>query len=122
MASKRPLYFGCRSDLGHHLRHAQDGRLLLHGQERWIISLDGSLPPRGKIQVEGLATLTYLHGYSILAFWDRSVNTRPGSNSIFLIPGELSFDQTVVMARTTFPMVWERFKFEVVQYGKASDE
>jgi hypothetical protein len=73
----------------------------------------GLLPFKGE-QVEGLATHLYLNGWSIITFWDRSGDSRPGSNSAFVIDGLHSFADCCTIAREKFPSIWARFKFEVV--------
>jgi len=64
-------------------------------------------------QVQGHARLTHHNGWTILAFWDRTGDSRGNSNSAFLEQGEHSFDEMVAKAKATFPKIWERFTFEV---------
>lgn len=116
--NKEPLYFGCLHGAGHYVFGMVDGSLISMGYGdwyRWVRQLDGLLPPRDRPQVEGEATLSYIHGYSILAFWDRSVDDRPGSNAMFLIPGVLEFEDALANALLLFPGVFDRFKFPIVQ-------
>jgi hypothetical protein len=64
-------------------------------------------------QPEGLAKLTHKDGWTLLSFWDRSVDKRNNSNSNFIQEGEFTFEQMVEQAKEKFPGIWERFKFEV---------
>lgn len=46
--------------------------------------------------------------WTVLAFPDRSGDTRPGSNSAFLAKGVFTFQQMIIFARAHFPDVWKR--------------
>lgn len=117
----RPIYFGCDDDTGHYFYGlGMVGRTDTDARRNfsWI---DGVLCPPGD-QREGLANL--VHGnldhqpWTILAFWDRSVDSRPGSNSVFILPGTLNFPLAIDAARLAFPAVWKRFTFPVVEWLK----
>lgn len=121
------LYFGCENrESGHYLwmpgmhsvpyhvqRDQLPGPLQPHG-------LDGTYAPLGP-EVEGQALLHHVHGRTVLAFWDRSVDHRGGSNSAFILSGRLTFEEAVAQARAAFPEVWARFPFEVVPAPPAGD-
>jgi hypothetical protein len=55
--------------------------------------------------------------WTALAFWDRSVDDRYGSNSVFILRGALSFEEAVTLAREQFPEVWARFSFTVREFS-----
>lgn len=80
---------------------------------------DGSTrrPERGPPQEEGVARLTHHNGWTILAFWDRTGDTRYGSNSNFIRGDLWDFKTMVAKAKETYPRLWERFTFEVKLYG-----
>lgn len=115
------LFFGCWNDsAGHYLRFP-DGR---HVREKnvqdfpcLLAALDSGLLPPNQPQVEGRATLCVLNGWTLLAFWDRSGDSRGGSNSVFLVRGALDFDAACAMAREAFPAIWSRFTFIVTFEG-----
>jgi hypothetical protein len=67
------------------------------------------------IGVEGLARVTRRGKWTAIAFWDRSSDPRPNSNSAFIARGDLTFEQVVRIARHRYPEIWKRFTFEVVQ-------
>lgn len=111
------FYFGCWGDTGHYLWNRERGR---PGDEEcpfnpWTkgdVQIDGGFCPRNG-QVQGEATVTVKNEWTILAFWDRSVDRRPNSNSAFIERGAFTFDEMVARARAEFPTVWARFAFEV---------
>lgn len=119
------LYFGCVGGPGHHL---------FAPNLRWLGSreslprsahpgaLDGALLDKGPgtSQTQGAAVLRHKDGWTFLAFWDRSVDKRAGSNSVFLAPGTHDFRAMVEAAKEIFPSVWGRFAFPVVLASDAS--
>lgn len=115
------LFFGCWSRVGHHLwtprGQISDRRDLerIGGK-----SLDGDFAPHlshlgycNCPQIEGSAALHHLDGWTILSFWDRSIDRRKGSNSSFLARGELSFGEMVAVAKEHYPEVWRRYSFAI---------
>jgi hypothetical protein len=121
------IYFGCIGETGHFLhrpdlRHSSAGSQSVLAQAGIWPKCDGGFCPgmeeaggkHHKVeQVEGAAKVTHLDGWTILAFWDRSVDHRRNSNSAFIERGTLSFDEMVSRAKKAFPTVWKRFPFKV---------
>ena len=117
-------YFGCWGEPGHYLYSPRSG-MLPHATlpARIRARIDGgfccaALPgadydERKAAEAEGLALLHHVEGWTVLAFWDRSGDSRYGSHSTFLAQGTLGFDAMVAMARESFPQVWARYGFEV---------
>jgi hypothetical protein len=110
------FYFGCWDRSGHFLvtpggRHVYDNPKDFPVREG---ILDGGLLPPFQPQVEGRAVLVHLSGWTILSFWDRSVDTRGGCSSSFVMRGTLDFVAATQRARERFPQVWNRYTFEVV--------
>lgn len=66
-------------------------------------------------ETEGHAFVTHTNNLTVLAFWDRSGDKRGASNTAFICPGTLTFAQIVRVARFTWPGVWSRFHFAVVE-------
>lgn len=134
------FYFGCwtdrtgRSEIGHYLRDRWGHRPRdldsldwpdAFGDDGWFLDLrfcpnvGPSLPrpaspwvSKGP-QVEGEAALHHVEGWTVISFWDRSVDTRGGCNSAFLQRGTWTFEEMVAQARILYPQIWARFKFEV---------
>lgn len=107
---------------GHYLRdwygHAGDKLAREAAAALGVTDLDTTLcwnSGTRREEVEGLALLTQRGGWSALAFWDRSGDARPGSNTAFLVRGTLPFDQIVRVARHRWPQIWARFTFPVVE-------
>lgn len=131
----RVFYFGCARYVGHYWwrpggvdsegspchprtpsREELD-ELLREGD------VDGKLVPVNRTderdQPEGRALLHVRDRWTLLAFWDRSVDGRHGSNSVFAIEGVHDFASAVEAARAAFPTVWVRFSFPVVDHFEA---
>jgi hypothetical protein len=110
-------YFGCRQRSGHYV-FAAAGSPPLDYYDIPIPKLDGSLPPPGDPwgkpgQVQGRARLHHINGWTAVAYWDRSVDERGGSNSVFLAPGVFSFEEIMASAREAFPDVLDRISFKI---------
>jgi hypothetical protein len=58
--------------------------------------------------VPGEAKLTRVRGWTVLAWWDRSVDTRGGSNSVIVADRPLDFDQMIALLAIHFPEVSKR--------------
>ena len=113
-------YFGCRNDSGHYLwdrqrRSVEYWDRLAHASISPVPwpRLDGELCDGG-YGVQGRARLHHKDGWTALAFADRSIDKRPGSNSAFFFEATFDFEQAVAAARQHFPEIVERFPFEIV--------
>lgn len=129
----RAFYFGCLRDVG---LHTQAGHFLYnerlgstypghHGEIAFPFQyekLDGQFQPReskqysnhrGDEKPQGQARLTQVSGWTVLAFWDRSGDSRGASNSSFVFDQILDGETALMWARKTFPQLFERFPFEV---------
>ena len=112
------FYFGCWGQVGHYLRD-QHGESMGYGKaskktgipEEVVLNIDGGFLPKDTTQ--GRAAIHHVDGWTILAFTDRSVDSRPGSNSAFIALGTLTFSHIVERSKKFFPDIWSRFKFEV---------
>lgn len=63
---------------------------------------------------QGQAALVRVNGWTVLAYWDRSGDSRPNSNSAFAAKGDHSFDDMIAAAEDQYPWVFERQTFDVV--------
>ena len=127
-----PIYFGCWGTVGHFMWTREGG--WMHGigyhDEKKLpkalqpCKLDGVHAPLiGKKEYpnhhlpeapQGQAAIVHVEGWTVLAFWDRSVDKRGASNSAFLLLGTLTFEDARDRSKEAFPEVWARFQFEVV--------
>jgi hypothetical protein len=116
------FYFGCVQTSGHFLWDTSF-RTLSARTTPWGNGIDGKLCP-GTVdrrlgcvpteeQEQGRAVLHHRDGWTALAFWDRSVDERGGSNSVFVARGTFTADEMIAKAREAFPRIWARFGFEV---------
>lgn len=124
-------YFGYHTHAGHVFSARGRGSRECYDLERQIIkrlggldarlcwnspksNLDSGYDPR-RDETEGRAFVTHRDGLTALAFWDRSGDRRPNSNSVFVVPGTLTFEQIVRVAKQAWPRIWQRFTFPIVQ-------
>jgi len=104
-------YFGCIGRPGHYV-FKKNGAKIYNRFSNWISSMDGKLTPQFG-STEGAALLHHFDGFTILAFHDYSIDKRPGSNSMFIFPGELNFFQMIKYANNKFGQIMERFGFVI---------
>lgn len=111
----RVFYHGCIGGPGHYL-WKNDREKEFYPPADFPVKedyLDGGFLPHKTPQIEGWAVLWRSARWTILAFWDRSVDNRGGCNSAFVIEGDHGFDEAVRLATEAFPKVWARFPFKV---------
>jgi hypothetical protein len=106
-------YFGCQL---HCLGHKW------HGDVPWrptwehpVGAVDGRFAPRidGKEAPQGEAALVHTGGYTLIAYWDRSGDSRPNSNSVFAAEGEHTFEELLAAAKEQWAWVFKRQSFDV---------
>jgi hypothetical protein len=107
------IYFGCGHGAGHYaFTQARNSLPPPHPLFRKIERLDGVLPPQPErdalLYWAAFSRLGGL-GWTALAWWDRSVDKRPASNSLILAPGlTIEAEQMLEEARLRFPWVFAR--------------
>ena len=97
-------YFGCVERAGHYM-HTPDMRTdssFMH-ENPWGFSIDGGLLPKREVQHEPV--LAHKDGWTALSFWDRTVDSRPRSNSSFLAEGTHTMDEMFAIAHQYFPKI-----------------
>lgn len=112
-------YFGTIGQAGHYLFKSVDGRALsarMSMYDTWMNQMDGKLAPRDIDEKQGPTARHEMHGHTVLSFWDRSVDHRRACNSIFFVPGIMSFAEAIEKAREAFPEVFKRLKFELTEH------
>lgn len=134
-------YLGCWDRSGHYL-HTYEGRPVGWDSRDWLPFpyeqldggrfqpfrvIDSSWTERsGQVhykgpQDEGVGRLTIVDGWTILGFWDRSVDTRGGSCGAFVAIGVHDFEEMKWLAAGYFPKIAARVKLSAmtleVQHG-----
>lgn len=67
---------------------------------------DATVPEQ--YQPEHVACLYHRDGWTMISFWDRSMDHRFSSNGNFIVEGTHDFDTACTLAREVFPSVWDR--------------
>lgn len=111
----KPCYFfGCWTRVGHYL-HEPGGKSVSQAGPFWWTELDGQYCPGlarprsgPRPEPQSACRVTHANGWTVLAFWDRSVDGRLASNGAFLAEGTLDFAGMLALAREHFPAIVER--------------
>lgn len=121
--ARRVYYFGRWDQPGHGFHHP-GGRSAFEAWDvvPWGTSIDARLIPKEKRysldvnvqQPEGVAHLLHLRGWTALAWWDRSADSRGNSSSVFVFEDVLDYDTAMARARRLFPEVFARITYDVV--------
>jgi hypothetical protein len=104
------LYFGCIGGLGHRV-HTPGGKQISESNLDncpWSIGEMELLPPKGISQRQFEASYHTKNGWSAIAYWDRTVDPRMNSKSVFMVEGEFNFEQVVEIMCRKFPGVIHR--------------
>jgi hypothetical protein len=115
--------FTCRSRNGHGHRWYEPhfGFVLSHELQtldRLFPQIDTGYAPKDPQQAEGRAALTHVYGWTVLAWWDRSVDMRPNSNTALAIDLNLDFEQMVALLGVHFPEVLKRQQATLVRVAE----
>lgn len=138
------LFYGCwttpegRSDTGHYyaspegpgvaysMRRRHDGKLEDNPERYvpWGYKVDGGLAPRGDdYHREGIVALSQCvnrlgfhdeQWWSVVSWWDNSVDKRMESNANFLVDRKATAEEVLAEARKAFPQIFARFKYPLV--------
>jgi len=101
-------YFGCRQVCGHYWHL---GTSSLYEGTPWWGEKSELLPEYP--QTQGIIRRTLFEGWKVLSFWDRSVDKRPGSYSLFATNADLSNEEFLEQAKAEYPWVFDRLDFEL---------
>jgi len=102
-------YFGCWNTPGHHL-HTPNGTTTKQAGPYTPQTIDTKYPPQNTNQNEHQTTLTHTQNWTILAMWDRTIDTRQNSNAAFLTQGTHTTEQMWQNAHTNYPQITKRLK------------
>ena len=111
-AAMRAFYFGTVGRAGHYwhdetLRHARfDGPWPGKPSGYPWPYVDGHFTEsKGK---QGVASVHHSEGWTVLAMADYTVDSRPGSNSVFVFDATLDWDEALIAAKERFPRIVAR--------------
>jgi hypothetical protein len=104
-------FFGCWDRPGHYLWKPDGSRPRYEEKETpFGYTLDGGLLQNQKYWQNKLSVVhTIADGWTVISWWDNSVDERPGSNANFVAKGEYSRLEMVEFARLYFPELMHRF-------------
>lgn len=108
-----PLYFfGCWAASGHYLWGPK--RSIVSKVERLVIPvhhthLDGAYAPKDPLRTEGRAAVHHVRGWTIVGWWDRSVDGSWDSNSAFVMKGQHPLSVVLLEAGAQYPDLLPRF-------------
>jgi hypothetical protein len=113
-------YFGCWNEPGHYM-HKPDGSTVRMNEQVGPFGngnmLDGSFPPHirksggtcgERIEDESISVVAHVHGWTVLAMWDRSVDKRGACNAAFVMEGEHDHAAMWDSARRWYPTIVAR--------------
>lgn len=103
----KPLYFGCLGSDGHYVFDVNGVKDHKSEEADFLMKNDGRLAPKND-KSHGKTAFYQFEKFSILAMHDYSIDSRPGSNSMFLIPGTNTKEETTRLIKIHFPKIWER--------------
>ena len=104
------LFFGAWSPdrPGHHIYNSHGGTADRRGTPWQIWELDTRLAPIDKAERQGRAQLHQRHGWTAIAFWDRTGDSRAKSNSVVLVNQLLTFTEMLSAFKSIFPAQYNR--------------
>lgn len=103
----RIYYFGCVKICGHHMyRPENDPPKSL--EERRELSDFVRTNPWGFNIDNGFKGLQHKDGWTAYAMVDNTVDSRPGSNSVFIAEGTFTEQEMKALAREHFPVISRR--------------
>lgn len=114
-------YYGCWKVAGHYLwtpavkEYADEGPRKVQMRARteliWYPHVDGGFLPREKSHyVQGEAWLSHMGDWTLLSMDDFTVDTRPGSISVFIEYGRHDYEAMLALATEHFPEVLARLE------------
>lgn len=114
----RIIYFGCIEHSGHSAWEFWTDQPAGYAQPRPVLytdvcdllgmSVDATLAPSWPKYRQGAASLHHIRGWTVLAWWDMTVDSRPASNSALLAEGMLDMPAMLGLLHVAFPTVSSR--------------
>lgn len=114
------LFFGCYGSPGHGLNSPRTG-YLRYDSTPWGNKLDGGLLTDDYYKeahkgVLGAVKVHHKDGWTAIAFWDRSGDSRGGSNTAFLVAAHMTGEELFELARQQWAKVCTRPNFPELKF------
>ena len=109
-------FFGCWNDSSGHFLWRPTATRYENMRHQGVLpwpQIDGTLAPLNGDETQGKAVLTHLDGWTALAWWDRSVDKRRGSNAAIFARGTHDAAAMLELGRKHFPGVMARFQYTI---------
>jgi hypothetical protein len=114
---EKAFYFGCLHGVGHGF-YLPDGSSATYKKgppTPWGYDVE-SLPPKSSGQ-QGAAAVHHKDGWTALAVHDYTVDSRPGSKSVFCFAADLALDELLFSVGEFFDAIQQRVgEITVVEY------
>lgn len=115
-AMQRVLYYGVAAgqDGGHFLYLREGGDYIGHrksvdGLPFLPTEFDGGFAPQDTRE-QGKALCVWERGWTMIGFHDYTADSRPGSNSCFILKGVLDVDYALAFAKERWPLIFRRLE------------
>lgn len=128
-------YYGCGNDSGHYWWAPNDrpdpllnayktpeDRMRPLGSPFGVEVDCGVQPKTEPYQHQGPCRIETRDGWTVMAWWDRSVDKRYNSCSAFVHRGEHAFPEMLKLLKSEFPWVFNRLRFELTYLHGASPQ
>jgi len=127
--SERVYFFGCWERSGHFLWEPNGTHASQRTSDIPWRNLDQALCPGYREgaytpeadQVEGQAALHHQGGWTALAWWDRSVDTRFGCNAVLIAEGTWTSEEMLRIGRERFPSIMRRFAYRITTVSRPTE-
>jgi len=107
MTGRAPIFmFGCWRGRGHHWWDSSGQ--FLRAPDGWPWRAEPAPRLDRLEQREGVPHFLTPPAWSVVSFWDRSIDSRQTSFTAFAMPGEHSQEVVLRRAHEAFPTIWPR--------------
>lgn len=112
----RVYYFGCwDQQKGHYLKDHTGKDVSYYDNDLPWDQIDGELCPEDTLE-QGIVKIHHMNGWTAAAFWDYSIDGRPGSNSVLFAEDLLDISTVISELKEIFPKIYNRFNFKLVEW------
>ena len=105
-------YLGCIDGKGHYLFPNRADKNGLYWPKNkcipWGYEADTGLCTKNGNQRQGHALIHHKDNWTAMAWWDRTIDERPGSNSVLFVEGTHNFHEMVGLLQTFWLEVFKR--------------